>query len=79
MTDVKATIALTVSEYASLKELHARVKLITDDLENQIEAIRDSRHPKGMSVPYFGPFASAAPSVVKDLERLVKALREALV
>lgn len=79
MTDVKATIALTVAEYATLRELHDRVKIITDDLDNQVESIKDARHPKGMSVPYFGPFASAAPSVVKDLERLVKALREALV
>lgn len=49
---------------------------IITELEAQLAAKRAANGP-GMRVPYHGPFCSAPPSCVKDLERLVRYLKTA--
>ena len=51
---------------------------VISDLENCVLKVRESRDTKGVHVPYHGPFASAVPSVLKDLDQLVKDLRNSL-
>jgi hypothetical protein len=54
-----------------------RVRLITQDLAEQVKARRNDLMPVGMHVPYMGPFSSAVPSVLRDLDGLVRDLTEA--
>ncbi len=72
-------VSLTMSEHQDMVFAINDVLQIAQELDRQIQCIRDSRAPvKGMHVPYMGPFASAAPSVIKDLERLSSALKSAI-
>ncbi len=76
--DWEPMVSLTMSEHQDMVFAINDVLQIAQELDRQIQCIRDSRAPvKGMHVPYMGPFASAAPSVLKDLERLSSSLKSA--
>ena len=57
----------------------ARVSEHIGYFAQDVAAARKNREPQtGMHVPYHGPFCSAVPSVIRDLERQVRSLQEAL-
>lgn len=57
----------------------AAVRRCVDHLRDATAAARRRREPKtGMQVPYHGEFASAVPSVIRDLEWFVRAFDRAL-
>ncbi len=77
--DWEPDVTLPMSEHRDMIDSLNSVKQIAEELDRQIQCLRDSRAPvKRMHVPYMGPFASAAPSVIKDLERLSSALKSAI-
>jgi hypothetical protein len=67
------------SARASEAALRERVTNCVNHLRDVTAAARRNREPKtGMQVPYHGEFASAVPSVIRDLEWFVRAFDRAL-
>ena len=71
--------ALLTSARESERRLRERVTNTLQHFREVTAAARRNREPKtGMQVPYHGEFASAVPSVIRDLEWFVRAFDRAL-
>jgi len=67
------------SARASEAALRERVTNCVNHLRDVTAAARRNQEPKtGMQVPYHGEFASAVPSVIRDLEWFCRAFERAL-
>jgi len=78
VTDRQAAV-MWMKRAESAESKLARVSEHIGYFAQDVAAARKNREPQtGMHVPYHGPFCSAVPSVIRDLERQVRSLQEAL-